>query len=401
MTHRRTTRFKSIRLLVMAFCAVLFAPLTASQANADATPLDQLSVTTTQLASGLQRPTGIAAPDDGTGRIFILEKIGRVRVYTPGVGLSADPLIDISDKVDEDDNERGLLGIVPAQDFAQSQVLYLAYTALPNGADTLARYNLKDGSLQVLLSQDHSAATNHNGGQLAFGHDGYLYWSIGDGGSADDPPNNSQNLGVLLGKIMRIDVNRTCGALPYCIPPDNPFVGVSGARPEIWLYGLRNPWRYSFDTADGSLWIGDVGQGSQEEVDHLTPQQGGSNMGWSCREGTLEHLPERCPAGTKFTEPVFTYQTSNQGCAVIGGYVYHGSEFSALAEDTYIASDYCSSTVWALRQNADGSYSNGTLGTLPTQVTAFGQDTHGELYMVNDLPGRFYKISFQETPATG
>lgn len=394
MTPRRIMHLKSIRLLVLAFCAALFAPLTIGQASADPHHhhghLDALTVTTTQLAAGLQRPTAIAAANDGTGRMFVLEKVGRVRVYDPATGLDPTPLIDLTSKVDMDDNERGLLGIVPAPDFAQSQVLYLAYTALPDGADTLARYSLKDDSLQVLLQQDHSAATNHNAGQLAFGPDGYLYWGIGDGGSADDPPNNAQNLNVLLGKIMRIDVSKACGDLPYCIPDDNPFVGVANARPEIWLYGLRNPWRFSFDT-DGTLWIGDVGQGQQEEVDHLTPQQGGANMGWSCKEGTLDHLTDRCPAGTALTDPVFTYQTSTEGCAVIGGYVYHGVS----GQSPYIASDYCSSTIWSVQENPDGTYTHTTLGTLPTQITAFGQDSDGELYMVNDLPGQFFKINIQ------
>lgn len=396
MTHRHSTHRRPLRLLVLAFCAALFAPLMAVQADAHPRPrLDALTTTTTQLASGLQRPVAIAAANDGSGRLFVVEKAGRVRVYDPAEGLLPDPLIDITDKVDADDNERGLLGIVPAPDFAQSQVLYLAYTSLPDARVTLARYRLTDNSLEVLLDQDHSAASNHNGGQLAFGPDGYLYWSLGDGGSADDPPNNAQNKNVLLGKILRLDVSKTCGSLPYCVPPDNPFVGQADARPEIWLYGLRNPWRFSFDHADKTLWIGDVGQGQEEEIDHLTPQQGGANMGWSCREGTLEHLPERCPTDTPLTDPIFTYKTSDQGCAVIGGYVYHGAY--AAARGTYIASDYCSSTVWALHKNADGSYANSTLGTLPTQITAFGEGTDGELYMVNDLPGRLYKIGFQES----
>ncbi|GHH69720.1 glucose dehydrogenase [Streptomyces sulfonofaciens] len=394
MTQRRWTK-----LLVLALSAALFTPLTAGQAGASV-PLDELTATTTQLAQGLQRPVGITAPDDGTDRLFILEKAGDVRVYDPDGGLAPDPLLDIRDKVDTSGNERGLLGIAPAPDFARSQVLYLAYTALPDGADTLARYSLADDSLEVLLSQDHSENSNHNAGQLAFGSDGDLYWSIGDGGGADDAPNNAQNLNTLLGKILRIDVSRTCGDLPYCVPEDNPFVGVANARPEIWVYGVRNPWRFSFDEADGSLWIGDVGQGSQEEVDHLTPDQGGANLGWSCREGSEAHLPGRCADGTEFTEPVFTYRTSTQGCSVIGGYVYHGEEFGDLAEGTYLASDYCSSTAWAIRQNADGTYTTGTLGTLPTQVTAFGQGADGELYLVNDLPGQLHKVTFEQVSAS-
>ncbi|MFI6345023.1 PQQ-dependent sugar dehydrogenase [Streptomyces sp. NPDC050560] len=392
MTQRRSL----LGRLGLALTALLLTFAAAGQATA-AAPLDDLTVTTEQLAFGLQRPTAIAAPDDDSGRLFILEKAGRIRVYDPASGLVEEPLADLTNVVDADDNERGLLGIVPAPDFAESQDLYVAYTALPDGADTLARYHVTDGTLTPLLSQDHAENTNHNAGQLAFGPDGYLYWGIGDGGGADDPPNNAQNLNTLLGKILRLDVGATCGDLPYCVPDDNPFADRADARPEIWVYGVRNPWRFSFDSEDGSLWIGDVGQGAQEEIDHLTAADAGANLGWSCREGTGEHEPERCDDGTVFKEPVFTYPTSDEGCAVIGGFVYHGAEFGDLADGTYLASDYCSTTVWALRPNGDGSYEHATLGVLPTQVTAFGQDVDGELYMVNDLPGQLHKLSFEET----
>ncbi|HEV2780472.1 MAG TPA: PQQ-dependent sugar dehydrogenase, partial [Actinophytocola sp.] len=263
---------------------------------------------------------------------------------------------------------------------------------------TLSRIPLTDASREeVLLTQAHAQFGNHNGGQLAFGPDGFLYWSLGDGGGAGDPLASGQNLGTLLGKILRLDVSRACAGLPYCVPPDNPFVGVAGARAEIWAYGLRNPWRFSFDAADGSLWIADVGQGTFEEVNHQPAGQGGASYGWSCMEGPQVFNPDRC-TGAVHTGPVFHYQTSVDGCAVIGGHVYRGQRFADLAAGTYIASDYCSATAWAVRENPDGTHTNARVGEFPTQPTSFGVDTAGELYLVNDLPGQLHLVGFERVP---
>jgi glucose/arabinose dehydrogenase len=393
--------------LLLAAALVTLGPLAYGNATeetkeakdppgAAAVPLDQLAVTSKQVASGLSRPTAIAAPDDGTGRLFITEKPGTVRVYHPDTGLAEEPLFSIADSVDDSENERGLLGIALAPDFADSQQLYVAYTAQPDGAVTLARYSLADDSLEVLLTQEHAQFGNHNGGQLAFDSDGLLYWGIGDGGGAGDPDNSGQSLDTLLGKILRIDVSAACGELPYCVPEDNPFVGVAGAREEIWAYGLRNPWRFSFDPADDSLWIGDVGQGAQEEIDHLAPNTGGANFGWSCREGTAEFDPGHCPDNPDFVEPVHTYPLSGGNCAVIGGLVYRGQQFADLAEGTYLASDYCAATAIAMRPTADGAYETAEIGTFETQPTAFGATADGEFYYVNDLPGGLHRVEFQQ-----
>ncbi|MER5550979.1 PQQ-dependent sugar dehydrogenase [Streptomyces sp. NPDC002793] len=373
---------------------------TAVAEDAPPVPLPSLSATTTQVASGLRRPTAIAAADDGTDRLFITQKSGTVRVYHPDTGLAPNPVLDITSAVDESGNERGLLGLAVPPDFAESQDLYLAYTALPDGAVTLARYRLDESRLEVLLSQEHAEHSNHNGGQLAFGPDGHLYWSIGDGGGSADPLRAAQRLDTLLGKIMRVDVSRSCGELAYCVPGDNPFVGSPGAREEIWLYGLRNPWRFSFDDADGSMWIGDVGQGRWEEVDHIAPGQGGLNLGWSCYEG-LEKFPGGdCVAGESYTEPVFTYSPYTGGCSVIGGRVYRGQEYADLVGGTYIATDYCSSTVWALRPDGQGGYEQAEIGEMPTQVTSIGATADGELYVVNDLPGGLHRVSFAREEPT-
>lgn len=396
-------------LLALLLTAPLSLPATAADAvpsrtgAAEATPLvplPSLSATTTQVASGLKRPTALVAPDDGTGRLFITEKSGTVRVYQPDTGLASTPVVDIRSSVDESGNERGLLGIAVPPDFATSQDLYLAYTALPAGSVTLARYRLDESRLEVLLSQEHAEYSNHNGGQLAFGPDGKLYWSIGDGGGSADPFRSAQRLDTLLGKIMRIDVSRSCAPLAYCVPGDNPFVGTPGAREEIWLYGLRNPWRFSFDRADGSMWIGDVGQGRWEEINHLEPGRGGLNLGWSCYEGPEKFDGGDCVPGEAYTAPVFTYSPYTGGCSVIGGHVYRGQKYADLVGGTYIATDYCSSTVWALRADGEGGYEQAEIGEMPTQVTSVGATADGEFYVVNDLPGGLHRVSFAREEPT-
>ncbi|MEV0623714.1 PQQ-dependent sugar dehydrogenase [Nonomuraea sp. NPDC050404] len=388
----------ALSLPLLAPASVLTPPVAA--ATAASVPLEEINATATQVAFGLRRPTAIAAPDDGTGRLFITEKRGTVRVYHPDTGLAQSPLIDITASIDESGNERGLLGIALSPDFATSQDLYLAYTALPDGAVTLARYRLDDASLEPLLSQEHAENSNHNGGQIAFGADGNLYMSIGDGGGSGDPFKTGQRLDTLLGKIVRIDVSRSCGDLAYCIPKDNPYVGVDG-EDEIWMWGGRNPWRFSVDHADGSMWIADVGQGRWEEVNHVkTGRQAGANLGWSCYEGLEVFDQAQCRTGATYTKPVFTYSPHTGGCAVIGGQVYRGKQFADLVGGTYIAADYCYMTVWALRDNGTGTYTAAELGQMPTQVTAFGSTPEGELYVVNDLPGGLHRISFERAAPT-
>jgi glucose/arabinose dehydrogenase len=390
------------RLLSVATSAALalsMLPLASATAEERAAvPLDEITVTTTQVAFGLRRPTAIAGLPDG--RLLIAEKAGTVRVYDPSAGLVADPVLDLQDRVDVSGNERGLLGIVAAPNFTQTQQVFVAYTALPAGALTLSSVQLGNpASERVILTQAHAEFSNHNGGQLAFGRDGFLYWSLGDGGGAGDPFGSGQNLGTLLGKILRIDVSPFCqnGARRYCVPPGNPYIGAIGPRPEIWLSGVRNAWRFSIDT-DNSLWLGDVGQGAREEIDHV--RRAGANLGWSCREGTLVFNAERCDATTVYTDPVFEYQSSVDGCSVIGGAVYRGQRFADLVDGTYVATDYCSNIAWAVRANPDGTYTSGRIGEFPIQVTSFGVDAGGEFYVVNDLPGRLYTVSFERVPVS-
>jgi glucose/arabinose dehydrogenase len=394
-------RWRPAIMLAGPLVLVLSAFLTPSVSVADtsdarAVPLTELTVVSEQVAFGLQRPIAITGLPDG--RMLIAEKDGLVRAYHPDTGLAAQPVLDLTARIDTSNNERGLLGITPAPNFARTGILYVAYTSLPAGALTLARVPIgAPQRLQVLLTQEHAEYGNHNGGQVAFGRDGYLYWSTGDGGGANDPFKSGQNLGTLLGKIVRIDVNRTCGAKPYCVPSDNPFVRTPGARPEIWVYGLRNPWKFSIDV-DNSLWIGDVGQGLIEEVDHIRPAQRGANLGWSCKEGTPVFDQTQCRPGVRLTDPVFEYEHfMTESCSVIGGVVYRGSR-TPEARGVYIASDYCAPRVFALRPTPGGGYENAVIGNFPTQPTAIAADAQGELYVLSDLPGFVSRVRFERVP---
>jgi glucose/arabinose dehydrogenase len=387
-----------IVLTMAALLSATVAPAAAAAPDASGrgVPLDQLKVVTTPVASGLEQPVAMVAANDHSGRMLIAERGGTVRAFHPKDGLAADPVLDISDRVNSAGFERGLLGIVPAPDFQKTSQVYVAYTSRPDGALTLSRVPLGDPAReQVLLTQDHSQFTNHNGGQLAFGRDGYLYWSLGDGGGGGDPLATGQDLGTLLGKILRLDVSRSCGELPYCVPKNNPFVKTPGARPEIWAYGLRNPWRFSFDKLDGSLWLGDVGQNSFEEINHARAASGGLNFGWSCMEGPAVFNAERCEPDANYTDPVFHYQTGVDGCSVIGGHVYRGSRHAHLAFGTYVATDWCSGTAWAVRENDDGTYRSATIGQFPTQVSSFAEDRFGELYVITDRAGELHRVGFE------
>lgn len=407
MSPRRRPVTMLAGLLVLILSALVLTSVTeagtaaAGPSRPRAVPLTDLTVVSEQVASGLRRPIAITGLPDG--RMLIAEKDGTVRSYHPDTGLAADPVLDLSARIDTSDNERGLLGITPAPNFARTGMLYVAYTSLPAGALTLARLPIgAPERLQVLLTQEHAEFGNHNGGQVAFGRDGYLYWSTGDGGNANDPYKSGQDLDTLLGKIVRIDVNRACAPKPYCVPSSNPFVRTAGARPEIWLYGLRNPWRFSVDI-DNSLWIGDVGQGLVEEIDHIRPSQGGANLGWSCKEGSPVFDPEQCKPAVRYVDPVFEYEHyMTENCSVTGGVVYRGSR-TPEAWGTYIASDYCSTLAFAVRPRSDGTYETATIGRFPTQPTAFGTDVHGELYVLSDLPGWLNRVRFErvQPPSSG
>ena len=341
---------------------------------------------------GLQQPVGLVNAGDGSGRLFILEQAGRIRIAQDGE-LLPDPFLDISNQV-SCCGERGLLGLAFHPDYEQNGEFFINYTDV-NGDTVIARYHVSvddpdradPGSEEQLLNVAQPYA-NHNGGETVFGPDGYLYLGLGDGGSAGDPQGNAQSLNTWLGKILRIDAN---GGDPYAIPPDNPFAD-GGGEPEIWAYGLRNPWRFSFDRATGDLYIGDVGQGSWEEIDYLpagTP--GGVDFGWDYLEGSHVYEGEP-PAGLDLVDPVAEY-SHNQGCSVTGGVVYRGENLPDW-QGVYLFGDYCSGLVWGLVQDANGAWSDEVLFQTKARITSFGEDESGEVYLT-DHSGTVYRLETQ------
>ena len=339
------------------------------------------------VATGLSSPVGFSAPNDGTSRLFVLEQAGRIRVYVPGRGLLATPFLDIRSRVNSG-GERGLLGLAFHPKFNTNGLFFVDYTDV-NGNIQISRFhvvprgNIASSTETKILNIAHPSFANHNGGQLEF-WGGYLYIGVGDGGSAGDPSGNAQSLSKLLGKILRIDIDHSCSGLPYCSPSTNPFVSLSTARHEIWFYGLRNPWRFSFDAATGSQFIGDVGQNTQEEVDVLPAGVKGRNMGWDCYEGTLNTVSQYggsyC-SGRSFTFPATTYGHTNNRCAIIGGYNYRGGSYPAMY-GTYLYGDYCTGEVWGLA-SVSGHWVTALVGRLPASLTSFGEAPTGEIYAVD------------------
>jgi glucose/arabinose dehydrogenase len=351
-----------------------------------------------RISSGLASPTAIAAPNDGSNRYFVTEQPGRVRVRVTNVGVLSKPYLDITSRVTSG-GERGLLGMVFHPNFRSNGLFYVSYT---NGQGALRisrfastpRYNeVRAATEVVLLEVPHPNFGNHNGGMLAFGPDGYLYISTGDGGSANDPNGNGQNVNTLLGKILRIDVNRTCSPTRYCIPSTNPWASVAGRRKEIWHYGLRNPWRFSFDRSTLQMYIADVGQGSREEVDVAAAGAKAINWGWDCREGTqTTNFGAPACRGRTFTPPVREYDHGGGRCSITGGYVYRGSAYASLLGGIYLHADYCSGQVWGMSKASNGSWIVSQVATHSGNITSFGESPSGELFVV-DGGGSLYRIT--------
>jgi glucose/arabinose dehydrogenase len=322
--------------------------------------------------------------------MFIVQKGGQVLIFRDGAVLP-DPLLDISDHVSTS-SEQGLLSIALHPDFADNGIFFIDYTD-NDGNTQIERWRISNenpdvadpDSAETILSVEQPYP-NHNGGLLLFGPDGYLYIGLGDGGSGGDPEGNGQNLGTLLGKILRIDINNTEEDLPYAIPDDNPFLDRDDARSEIWAYGLRNPWRFSFDRETGDLYIGDVGQNAIEEADRAPAGQGGLNFGWVILEGPNCYQDEDCDQ-TGLVPPFFWYSQDVGGCAITGGYVYRGTVMTELT-GMYLVGDYCSGLVWAV--NPESGESSAPIET-GISISSFAEDATGELYLVG-LGGAIYKI---------
>lgn len=339
-----------------------------------------LGLTLEPVAAGFRQPVFATHAGDGSGRIFVLEKAGRV-VALAADGSNPQTFLDISDRVGSSSSEQGLLGLAFAPDFTASGRLYVYYTD-KNGDTVVARYaanadhSAADPASETILLAAPQPAANHNGGMVAFGPDGYLYAGLGDGGAANDRFGNGQNLGTVLGTVIRIDVSGD-GAVA---PADNPFVEQAGARPEIWAYGLRNPWRFSFDRLTGELWIADVGQNQWEEV-NVQPagSAGGENYGWPIMEGTHCFQADTCQQDG-LTLPVAEYSHA-LGCSVTGGYVYRGAAQPAL-QGIYFYGDYCSGRIWGLVQ-VDGQWQNVELLSSGVQISSFGETEDGEVLVID------------------
>ncbi len=375
-----------------------------------------------EIASGLDSPVYLTHAGDGSGRLFVVEQPGRIRIIQGGQ-VQNTPFLDINGRV-LSGGERGLLSVAFPPQYASKGYFYVYYTNL-DGNNQVSRFHLTTnpdiadfGSEERILLLLHPTYANHNGGQLAFGPDGYLYIGTGDGGGGGDPFGNAQNPGSLLGKLLRIDVeppdlpiiNPTAAAkaylplifqyqkpiaMAYKIPLDNPFAGMQGYRDEIWALGLRNPWRFSFDRQTGDLFIGDVGQDRMEEVDFQpSASSGGENFGWNILEGTLCYSPSTgCVEPANYSHPVAEYEhgtNDSNGCSITGGYIYRGIVYPNL-QGIYFFADYCKGKVWGLQQEA-GTWSTQLL--IPpssNNFTSFGEDQDGELYLLAQA-GKIFKL---------
>ena len=369
--------------LLASFLLVLLHSLSAQSAPSIALDL---------IATGLVNPIGVTHADDGSGRLFITLQGGKIVIYN-GTQILPKAFLELTSRV-SCCGEQGLLGVAFHPQYKTNGLFFVNYTdALGN--TVVARYqvssdpNVADPNSAIPILSVAQPDVNHNGGQLHFGPDGYLYISMGDGGGAGDPGNRSQNLSELLGKMLRIDVN---SGLPYAIPASNPFITRSGARKEIWAYGLRNAWGFSFDRSTGDLFMGDVGQERREEVDFQpAASPGGENYGWRKMEGSLCYNPATgCNDGT-LKLPILEYDHS-LGCSITGGYRYRGSQYPALA-GIYIYGDFCSGRIWGATRGAS-SWTTAQLLDTALNISAFGEDQAGELYLAhrNGVSGAVYKV---------
>jgi glucose/arabinose dehydrogenase len=352
----------------------------------------------TQVVSGLSEPVGVTHAGDGTNRLFVTEKGGLIRIVQDG-RLSSEPFLDVREVITpEPATEQGLLGLAFHPDYKNNGTFFIYYTGAQkkdNGAaDTvLARYQVSDdpnkadpASAKVILTIEQPF-WNHNGGHIAFSPDGYLYIGTGDGGDGGDPQENAEDLTDLLGKMLRIDVN----ADTYVVPESNPWKAESGARTEIWAYGLRNPWKFSFDRKTGDLYIGDVGQELFEEINvQPASSTGGENYGWNQMEGLHCYGEAECDP-SQYILPIHEYAHGEDGVSVTGGVVYRGTQFPEL-DGAYLYADFASGKIWSLRF-VEGVWVNTLFEDTELAVSSFGEDEAGEVYVVDFGGGALYKLT--------
>src|SRR5256714_2180959 len=404
-----TANFRGTTMLVIAALTAMVGVSCSGNAGSGGTPPPPtLQVELVPVASGFTNPLDIQQAGDGSGRLFVVEQGGKIKTIQNGT-VAGTPYLDVSSLI-VSGGEEGLLGLAFHPNFGTNGCFYVNYTT-----------TRLTGELQTVISEFQASAPgantvnvtserqlftvnqpeqNHNGGGLAFGNDGFLYIGLGDGGGAGDQHGtigNAQDLTTRLGKMLRISV--ACDGT-FTVPSSNPFVTApAGAAKEIWLYGLRNPFRFSIDHATGNLWIGDVGQNSFEEVDEVTPQQGGSNMGWRCKEGTHDFniSTPNCQTAM-FLPPIFDYDHSQGDDTVIGGYVYHGTNISTLSGN-YVFGDFISGRIWSLAQNAQSQWIRTFLvNSGANNLAGFGQDAAGELYVAQYSTGNVARLHQVGTP---
>lgn len=385
-----------VLFLFFIFAAGIHFNCGGSGSSHNSSPAPFPSISLSLFAGGFIEPTHINHAGDGSGRIFVVERAGRIRIIKNGTPLSA-PFLNIGSKVITTGQEQGLFNVAFPPGYASKGYFYVNYTSAAGGGDTVvARYRVTANpdiadplSEEVILTVDQPFA-NHNGGQLGFGPDGFLYIALGDGGSEGDPFNNGQNTATLLGKILRIDTESAVFA-GYLIPVSNPFAISEGFRGEIWALGLRNPWRFSVDRLTGDLYIADVGGNQIEEVNfQAAASAGGENYGWNIMEGSQCFLSPGCnSAGLAL--PVSEYDHSLGGCSITGGFVYRGAEFASM-QGIYFFGDFCTGVVRAMKKNV-ASFTTSILLDTAISISTFGEDEAGNLYAADFTGGAVYKIN--------
>ncbi|MDE2854515.1 MAG: PQQ-dependent sugar dehydrogenase [Chloroflexota bacterium] len=389
---------KVFRFAILLILALSFIPVGAQDAEPDVvisreTGPDAAAFALTAVATGFERPIYATHADDGSGRMFLLEQTGKVWIIDGGE-RSPVPFLDMSDLITPTANrpysEQGLLGLAFHPDFDSNGLFFVSYTN-HDGSSVIARYRVSaeepdsadpdSGELVIYLAQPYA---NHNGGHIEFGPDGYLYFALGDGGAANDPLGAGQNRQLLLGSILRIDIDVELG---YAIPPDNPFVGLTAARDEIWAYGLRNVWRFNFDRLTGDMYMADVGQNQWEEINFQPAESpGGENYGWNVWEG--EHIfaggsaPNHVPPIAEYSHAL--------GCSVTGGVVYRGAAIPEL-EAVFLFGDYCSGRIWAAWRDPALNWRMDELMHTNMAISSFGEDEAGEAYVI-DYGGTLYRF---------
>ncbi len=360
------------------------APADLSRADLSQADLSQAHVKLVRIASGLKSPIALAWRAGDGSRVYVAEQTGHVRIATQGHVVGTALTVAVASG-----GERGLLGLAFSRDGTK---MYVDYTE-PDGDIRIEEYTMNGNVANVATRRrlrviPHQTAANHNGGNLVVGADDLLYISVGDGGGGGDPAHNAQNLKVLLGKILRIDPRPGAGTA-YTIPPSNPFVNTAGVRPEIYMWGLRNPWRFSLDRLNGDMWIGDVGQDDWEEIDYVPAGQSGINWGWNLREGFQPYKGGVKPPGAR--DPLLVRSHANGDCAIIGGYVYRGSTIPNF-NGAYVFGDTCSGALRAVVQQGGKVTQSKNLMLNVPQLTTFGEGVAGAIYAAS-LDGTLYALA--------